>query len=456
MNLYDKNVLLVGLGLQGGGVSTVKWLVKQGAKVTVTDLKTKKQLTKSLQALKNLPITYQLGKHPLNILQGKDLIVQNPGVPNEAPLIKKALAGRLPIENEASLFFKACPAPIMAVTGSKGKSTVVAWLGKIFSLYNKRTIIAGNIKDRLMLEELVRIKSNTPVILELSSWHLEGLARWRLSPDFALITNILPDHMNRYPNFSDYVQAKENIYRFQKPNDIVILNYDNQATRKLSSHVPSDLFCYSTSPMVTNGCYLKKGFAWCRINKKSKKLFNISIIKLVGHHNLENALAAATLSFIAGVPIKYIKQGISEFKGLHSRLELIASQNGVKYYNDTTATVPDATQAALNSFINIPITLIAGGSDKNLSYRILAKKIVQRVNYLILLPGTASAKLLKELTAKYKVQIVPNMRQAVKYAAKITPKGGVVLMSPAAASFGLFINEWDRGEQFIKAVKSLD
>ncbi|MFA4936716.1 MAG: UDP-N-acetylmuramoyl-L-alanine--D-glutamate ligase [Patescibacteria group bacterium] len=456
MYLKNKKVLVVGLGLQGGGVSTVKWLVEQGAKVTVTDLKTKKQLIRSVRSLKGCPVVYRLGGHNLKILKGQELIVQNPAVPNDSKIIKAAVTQALPIENEASLFFKFCLAPIIAITGSKGKSTVTAWLGKIFSSYNKKTVVAGNIKDRLMLDELPHVKPNTPVILELSSWHLEGLSRWRLSPQVALITNILPDHLNRYRTIDDYVKAKTNIFKFQKKNDLVVLNYDNQVTQRLSRKISSRLFWYSTTHIVANGCYIKKGYVYYCYHGKSQKIYSVKSIKLLGQHNLSNALAVTTLAKVAGMPTKFIRQGIKEFKGLHSRLELVASKHGVKYYNDTTATIPLATLAALDSFKQKSITLIAGGADKKLDFCTLAKQIKKQVNKLILLPGTATDKLKRELSPKYQFYLVNSMRQAVKLAARVTPNGGVVIMSPAAASFGLFVNEWDRGEQFIKSVKLLN
>ncbi|MFH1866760.1 MAG: UDP-N-acetylmuramoyl-L-alanine--D-glutamate ligase [Patescibacteria group bacterium] len=455
MKFKGKKVLMVGLGLQGGGVATVKWLVRAGAKVTVTDLKTSQQLRISLRKLRGYRVSYVLGKNPPSLLKGQDLLVQNPAVPNNSPLIKLALKKKIPIENEASLFFKLSPAPIIGVTGSKGKSTIASWLGVMFKLVNPQTVVAGNIRDQVMMEVLPKIKPSTKVILELSSWQLEGLARWCLSPQVALVTNILSDHLDRYQSLIQYTKAKANIFYWQKPRDIVVLNYDNKLTRKLGPQTVSKLIWFSTKHPVKIGGYLKQGSAWFRQGKRVVELFKIKDIQLQGQHNLVNALAAATVAYAVGLAASKIRQAIKSFTGLHSRLQLVKTVKGVKYFNDTTATIPDACVAALEAFRGKVVTLIAGGNDKKLSYRKLAQLIKQRVQHLILLPGTATDKLLASLPTSYQVWQVCSMLQAVKKADQLTLQDGIVLLSPAASSFGLFINEWDRGEQFVKVVRAL-
>ncbi len=455
MNLQNKKVLLVGLGLQGGGVSTVKWLVKQKAKVTVSDLKNKQQLVKSLRALSGLSAIYHFGRHPLTILKHQDLVVQNPAVPNNSKIIQTAEAKGIPIENEASLFFKFCPAPIVAITGSKGKSTTTSILGNIFKKYNFQAVVAGNIRDQIMLDVLPKIKTNTPVILELSSWQLEGLGRWRLSPQVSVVTNILPDHLNRYVGLKDYAQAKANIFLWQKKSDKVILNYDNPWTKKMASQAKSQIYWFSSKQPVTRGAYIFKGNIYYREENKKLDVLPISQIKLLGKHNLDNILAATATALACGVPLVKVRQGLKTFKGLHSRLELIAIKHKVAYYNDTTATNPDATIAGIKTFSRQRLVLIAGGMDKNVVYTKLANLIKKKVKQLILLPGSATDKLVAQLGRNYFYQRASSMREAVDLAKNYAKSSQVVLLSPAAASFGLFVNEWDRGEQFIKAVKSL-
>ncbi|HBV33270.1 TPA: UDP-N-acetylmuramoyl-L-alanine--D-glutamate ligase [Patescibacteria group bacterium] len=455
MKLKGKKVLVVGLGLQGGGLATVRWLLHQRARVSVTDLKNRRQLESSLKNLGHLPIKFVLGKHPLSLLRGVDLVVQNPAVPNSLPLIRRAERLGIPIEGEASIFLKMCPAPVIAVTGSKGKSTVASWLGFMFKNAGYHTMVAGNIRDRLMLSILPNINPNTKVVLELSSWQLENLGRFKLSPPLAVITNILPDHLDRYKNMSQYAQAKANIWRWQSKSDKAVLNWDNIITRKLGRLAQSKIFWFSTQAKVSAGCYIYKKSVWFKSGQSQIKLFSVKDVALAGAHNLANALAAATTAVVAGVPPPQIRRAVLKFIGLHSRQQLVREVGGVKYINDTTATMPDATQKALDTFKKYPITLIAGGYDKKLSYAGLARDIRRRVQNLILLPGSATKNILAKLPKKYPYIIVKTMAQAIVSARRLTARGGVVLMSPAAASFGLFINEWDRGEQFVKAVRKL-
>ncbi len=455
MLLHNKKILLVGLGLQGGGVATVKWLVRRGAKVTVLDAKTKTELAPSLLKLRSWQVKYIFGRNSLANLADFDILVQNPAVPQNHPLIILARKLRLPIVNEASLFFTNCPAPIIGISGSKGKSTTAALLGYIFKKYNSHTIVAGNIRDQIMLDVLPKIKPTTSVILELSSWHLEGLGRWRLSPQLSIVTNILPDHLNRYRNLKDYAQAKSNIWLWQKKEDKVILNYDNIWTRKMGKCAPSQVYWFSTKQPVARGSYLSHKNIYYRDRNKVVKVLSVSSVKLLGEHNLGNILAATVAALTSSVPLSCVRWGLKNFKGLHSRLALVATRRKISYYNDTTATTPEAAIAAIKAFPGRQIILIAGGTDKNLSYQALAKLIKQRINHLILLPGSATNKLVVNLGKNYRYVRVSSMQQAVKLAKRQAKPNQIVLLSPGAASFGLFVNEWDRGEQFIKAVKKL-
>lgn len=455
MNWRGKRVLVIGLGVQGGGISTVKWLARQGCKITVTDLKNRHQLKKSLESLKSWPIKYVLGEHPLSLLRGVDLVVQNPAVPNELPLVKQALRRRLPIANEASIFFDSCPAPIIAVTGSKGKSTVATLLGNIFQAAGRQTVVAGNIKDQVMLSILPKIRPNTAVVLELSSWQLEGLARFKKSPQIGVITNILPDHLDRYKDLAQYAKAKANIFAWQTKADIIVLNNDNLIIKKLARSATANIFWFSIERKVNCGGYVYNQAIWFSNGERIKKILNLKDVKLASQHNVENILAATTTAAAVGVKTMDIKKAILKFNGLHSRQELVRKYRGVSYVNDTTATIPQATQRALATFKNKSITLIAGGRDKNLNYVSLATDIKQHVTNLILFPGSATQKIIAALPKKYPHVLVKTMIAAVKKARRVTVPGGVVLLSPAAASFGTFINEWDRGTKFNQAVKKL-
>lgn len=402
------------MGLLGGGVGVAKFFTRQGANVLVTDLRTKKELEPSLEKLKGLPIKYVLGKHRGEDFKNADLIIKNPAVPPDSPYLKIARENNIPIKTDIEIFFDLCPAKIIGVTGTKGKSTTATLIYKFLKTKYPDTLLAGNI-GKTPLEILLRMKKNSKVVLELSSFELEDLKK---SPQVAVVTTLFPDHLNRYKSFNDYIKAKKPIFKYQKKNDVLFLNRDNPETKKLGSEAKSKI------------CFFSDGSAAERVVRFFK------------------------------VPKKDIHKVLANFKGVPSRQELIAIKRGVKYINDTTATTPQSVILAIKTFKNnfpkARIILIAGGVDKNLNYRDLAKEIKKNVKYLILLPGDASDKLKKELfETRVSVSFVKSMEQAVRKARQLAEKGDIVLLSPGAASFNLFKNEFDRGEQFIRAVKKI-
>jgi len=397
LDFKNKKVLIMGLGLHGGGLSVTKWLHKKGAKVRVTDLKTKKELKQSLDRLKKFKITYTLGKHKLEDFKWADIIIQNPGVPRESKYLKYAQKQGKRIENEASLFFQICKAPIIGITGTRGKSTTTSLLYAMFKKWNKGVLVGGNIRTTTMFEIVDKVKSD-PVILELSSWHLEGLAKIKKSPHIAVFTNLMVDHLNRYKSMRSYAAAKKSIFKFQGKDDFVVLNHDNKTTKEMGKEIVSQRYWFSKRSLVEqNGCFVKNNYLIFRKNGKEQKICLIKNIKLEGEHNLENTLAAVCVAKIYGISTKIIKDVLVRFSGISDRQEYIRSVRGVKYINDTTATTPDATIAALKTFDSKNIVLIAGGFDKKLDYKELAKEIKKRIKNLVLLEGTATNKLKDEL-----------------------------------------------------------
>lgn len=420
MTLFkNKKVIIMGLGLLGGGVGVAKFFYKQRAKLLVTDLKTKKQLTESVQKLKELPIKYVLGCHRAEDFINADLIIKNPAVPSNSSYLEIARKNNIPIKTDVSIFFELCKAPIIGITGTKGKSTVATLIYLFLKKKYPKTFLAGNIGVS-PLELLPRITKKSKVVLELSSFELEDLKK---SPKIAVITTLFPDHLNRYKNFKEYIEAKKSIFKYQNKNDILFLNQGNPETRKLASEAPSRVYFFKDS-------------------------------------SVSAAIAVAEFFKISK---KDIKKVLSHFKGMPNRQEFIATKKGVKYINDTTATTPQSVILAINTFKNrfpkSKIILIAGGQDKNLNYKSLAKEIQKNIPHLILLPGTASDKIKKEISKvelpKYrnKVFFVNSMKNAVKKAKSLAKKGDIVLLSPGAASFNLFKNEFDRGKQFVREVK---
>lgn len=475
-NFKNKKILVMGLGLIGGGVGVVKWLIKQGAKVTVTDLKTKKELKPSLNKLKGLPIKYILSRHRLSDFKKADLIIKNPGVPNDSPFLKIARKNKIPVETDLSLFFKYWPGQIIGVTGTKGKSTTTSLIYEILKSAGLPVKIAGNIgQTPLQYLNAKMLKcSNNIMILEISSFQLENL---KVSPQIAVITNIFPDHLNRYKNMEEYIAAKERIFKYQKPKDLVVLNYDNQILKKISQKIRNQIVWFSQKtipPIRANKgivIFSQNQAVFSKRNWEKQKICTLSKIKLIGRHNLENILAAIAVAQIFKIKPKIIQKVLKNFKGIANRLELIKTIKGVKYYNDTAATIPEATIAALKSLSSIRhqtlqkqgklptgqtrIILIAGGSNKKLKFDKLVKLVKKTCKAIILLPGIATPNL-KSLIIKYKftgpLLEINNMREAINQAKKIAKRGDIILLSPACASFGLFKNEFDRGRQFKKWV----
>lgn len=447
----------MGLGLHGGGLGATEFFVKTGARVTVTDLRTQKQLKESIEKLKGLPIKYVLGRHREEDFQNTDLIIRNPAVPDDSPYLKIAQKHKIPIDTDVGIFFELCPAPIVGITGTRGKSTSATLIYEFLKTKYKNAILAGNIRKSVLLE-LPHIIKNSIVILELSSWQLEGLKSHKKSPHIAVITNIQPDHLNRYKGMGDYIEAKKLIFKYQTKNDFLFLNKDDKIVRSFSKQAKSKVIFYSA--------------------KNAKKYKT----NLLGLHNLANIAAAVKVAKHLGVGDNLIRKVLRNFRGLEGRIQQIAKIKGVKYINDTTATTPDATIAAIAA-INCQLSttnkliLIAGGADKNLNFDKLAKIIAKNVKTLILLPGTATTKFKKSIEQlkvdgwKLDVHEANSMSKAVKIAYNginslryneinslrynMAKAGDVVLLSPACASFGLFRHEFERGKKFIQAVRNL-
>lgn len=407
----NKKVTIFGLGVMGGGVGIAKFLSKSGARVTVTDIKTETDLAESVDSLKKQKIDFILGKHRREDFTNVDFVIKGPGIPNNSQYLEIARKNKVPIETDIGIFFELCKAPIIGVTGSKGKSTTAVLIQKILKTKFKNVILGGNIGVSV-LDILGKIKKDTIVVLELSSWQLEGLLPHKKSPHIAVITNIFPEHLNRYRDFKDYVDAKKIIFKFQKENDYLILNEN-----------------------------LKEFFP----QVKSKIVF------FKGGNNE----AAKAVSAIYNINSRKIEEVINNFESLEGRLEFVEEIDGIKFYNDTCATHPNATIYSMEKLKEKEplgnIILIAGGEDKNLNFEQFTRFMKKEIKTLILLPGSASNKIKSEVST-IKVE---NIEEAVREAKKEAQSGDIVLLSPAAASFNLFKNEFDRGRKFKEAIKTI-
>jgi len=455
----NKKVLIMGLGLHGGGVGSARFFCAQGAQVMVTDLRTRTELAPSLTKLKGCQIRFVLGRHRMQDVKTADLIIKNPSVPADSPYLKAAQKQGIPIETDVTLFFAQCTAPLIGVTGTRGKSTVATLIAKLLKKRYPDTALVGNIGVS-PLEALSRITKTTKVVIELSSFSLEDVTK---SPHIAVVTNLYKDHLNRYPSFAAYAQAKKSIVRFQKKTDVAVLNYDDPLVKRFATKAATRFFSCKTTPSARAqknfGCFFQDGILF--FNSDKKALCKIEDIRLFGNHNRSNVAAAVTVAKLLGVSSAQCAAVLKQFRGVPHRQELIATKNGAHYINDTTATMPEATKAALTStrerFPEAALILIAGGEDKQLSYQKLANMIADNVSVLVLLPGSATLKLKRALPKKNDLTILfaGSMEEAVKKATHAARSGDVVLLSPAAASFNLFKHEFDRGDKFVEAVKKL-
>lgn len=462
MDLQGKRVLVMGLGVHGGGLGVAQWLVRQGAIVTVTDLKNAAQLQTSLDALRGLPIHFVLGEHREQDFLNSDLIVRNPGVPRESLFLRLASEHGIPVEMEMGLFFERLPrggAQVIGITGTKGKTTTTLMVGAILARANPKTVVAGNLRVSA-LELLDQIDAGTPVVLELSSWQLEGLVPHQVSPHLAAITNISPDHLNRYRDLDEYAESKALIFRYQQPDDFVVLNFDNRwvahwpRAREASRVVWTSARC-----SLNEGAYRDGNALMWHWDGVRQKILEVDDLRVAGAHNIENALAAIALASVWGATPEQIASALADFRGVEHRQELVRELDGVRYINDTTATAPAATIAALEAFAPSAqgIVLIAGGADKGLDFTEMARVAAIQVRHLILLDGSATAKITRAVQNAGGKEIIAgqfdDLPPAVERAKELARPGDVVLLSPGCASFGMFANEFERGERFKQIVR---
>lgn len=451
MNLRGKRVLIMGLGLQGSGIAAARYAAQQGAIVRVTDLKTPEVLAPSVQSLAGLSVEFILGEHREEDFLWAQIVIRNPGVPLKSPFLQLASQHGARIEMEIALFFLACPAKIIGVTGTRGKTTTSMLLYEILRESGARTVLGGNVAGVETLSLLPQITPDTQVVLELSSWQLEGLFPHAISPQVSVMTNIYPDHLNTYDSMEDYAHAKTSIYCFQHPTDLAVFNYDNPWTRRFGAESPGETWYAS----LERGGYFERG---------SSDLipFAFPDTPLVGRHNLENVLLATTTARLLGFTDEVIARAVRAFHGVAHRLEEVASIKGVRYINDTASTTPVAGRAGIEAFGG-PIVLVAGGNTKHLPLEDWPETIVQRCRDVILLAGSGTDELLpavREAAERTHLDnpvrgVFGDFKESLDAAVALTRPGDTLLFSPGFTSFGMFLNEFDRGDHFVAYVQGL-
>ncbi|HWE02290.1 MAG TPA: UDP-N-acetylmuramoyl-L-alanine--D-glutamate ligase [Tepidisphaeraceae bacterium] len=425
-DVRGKRITLAGLGHFGGQIGAARWLVEQGANVLVTDRDPAEKLSDSMEKLKDLPLEYRLGEHRTTDFTDADLIVASPAIPPTNEYLSAARAASVPITTEIRLFIERCPATIIGVTGTKGKSTTTAVLSKM--LQTRFTVWRGGNIGGSLLSDLEKIDKTHLVVLELSSYMLEYLGAMRWSPHVAVVTMLAADHLPWHGSLEAYRQAKTNIVRFQRPDDIAVLNETDQASMELA-----ELTCARVMRFGIEG---RESFA----------------LAIPGRHNQLNAQAAYTAAGALGVTWDAAQQSVGDFAGLNHRLQLVHEENGVRYYNDSIATIPQAAIAALDSFPPKKVIQIVGGSDHHLRLTEMCNALVERAKAVLCIGQTGNqlADLMSgnphaTAAAVYRCGDLPT---AIKMAKQIASPGDVVLLSTGYKSFDQFVNYEKRGEAF--------
>lgn len=447
----NKRIAILGFGLEGRDLA--KFLMNRGAKITVFDQKEKEEL--NLEGVNEEKIQFVCGKTYLSRgLLDFEYIFRSPGIYRFLPEIVKAEKRGVKVSSALKLFFDLCSGKIIGVTGTKGKGTTSTLIYKILKSSSKNVYLAGNI-GKPCLELIPRLNKSSWVVLEISSFQLIDLHE---SPHISVVLNITSDHLDWHKNRKEYVEAKTNIVKHQKKNDLAVLSSDYDSSKDFAKYTKGKVFYFSRRRKI-NGSFVEDNKIKLLIGEEKYQIGNTKDLLLRGEHNWENITAAVCVSRLAGAKINAIKKVVFSFKGLEHRLELVGKIGGMSFYNDSFSTNPQPTIAAINSF-DEPITLILGGSDKGLDYIEMAREIARKENVKrVVLIGQISSKIQNVLKkAKYRREILflgkSNMKKIVRDSIKKTPKGGIILLSPATASFDMFEDYKDRGNQFKQAVKS--
>ncbi len=452
-DLRGKRVTLVGLGVLGGGVGVARYLAGKGAHVTVTDMRDASELAGSMQDLAGLPVTFHLGGHDIHdfLPDGADIVVRNPGVPRDSQYLRAARDHGVPIEMEMSLFFRACPARAIGVTGTKGKTTVSTLIGEMLTRWDPRSVVAGNMGISA-LAALDRIEPETPVVIELSSWQLEAMDEHGLGPAVAVLTNIHEDHLTAYDGYEDYAQTKRSIGRHLGPAAVMVYNADQVDTRKVAGETRARPLPFGSAAPEGDGAWVEGDTLRVRWEGVERAFDRPGQLVLGGPTGTANALAATAAAVARGVPDDVIAAALVAFAGVPNRLEQVVSCDGVTFINDTSATAPVAAEATIRLLAerDRSLVVIAGGADKASDFSPMAAAIADTGVPLLLLDGSGTDRLRERLRER---DIDPgpafgSLADAFAAALAVEQRPVTIALTPGCASFGMFRNEFDRGEQF--------
>jgi UDP-N-acetylmuramoylalanine--D-glutamate ligase len=460
MDWTGKRVLILGAARQGQALA--RWLAKHGASVTLSDQRSETELKPARQALADLPIEWIPGGHPLELLDKADVLCLSGGIPLTIPIVVEAKQRGIPLSNDTQIFMEVAPCKTVGITGSAGKTTTTALFGKMavasYAEHDGRAWTGGNIGDPL-INYVDEMQPSDLAILEISSFQLDQMS---ISPNVAAVLNVTPNHLDRHGTMEAYTAAKARILYFQNEEDVAVLGRDDPGAWNLREHVKGKLLSFGMSnlPVGQSGSYVSDGLYHLRDGNAYILLPIQNAIHLRGDHNRLNVLAAITIGYAAGLNLDAMLEAVDDFRGVPHRLELVRELHGVQWYNDSIATAPERTMAAIRSF-DEPIVLMLGGKDKDLPWDDLAALVRERVDHVVVF-GQAAEKILGALGKSgsgekrpYSVQRSDGLQEAVSLAAEVAESGDVVLLAPGGTSFDEFSDFAERGDRFRKWVQEL-
>lgn len=455
-----RKVTVMGLGLFGGGRGVADFLCQQGAEVIVTDLRPADVLAPVVDTLRHLRIEWVLGQHREKDFLGADLVVPSPAVPRDAPLLALCRQRRIALDTEMNLFFKYCRGKICAVTGTNGKTTTTSLIGDIVRAFAPGTRVGGNI-GKSLLPEVTSITPEDWVILELSSFQLEDLASLERRPEVSVVTNLSPNHLDRHGTYADYVDAKRTIVERGREPNVAILNAEDAGVRAWRGPARRTLLYGHTGRILPRapGVWVNNDTSEVvfQIERSPVRLFRTDDLALPGRFNLLNAAAAAAAGVAVGVPASTIRSAVRSFSTVEHRLERFHEADGVEYFNDSIATTPESTIAALEA-LGPRIVLVCGGAPGGRrSYRALGQAIARRTRCVILIGETAVdiAAAIPSFHGGPLIQRAGDFEEAVVSARRHARSGDHVLLSPACSSYDMFVNFEARGRSFKSLVRSI-
>jgi len=469
--MEGKNIVILGLARQGTALA--RWAARCGAHVTASDIRPAGTLADAIASLEGLPVDLVLGGHPTSLLDRCDLLCLSGGVPPSIPIVREAVRRGIPLSNDSILFLERTRGRTIGITGSSGKTTTTTLVGKMLEASGLRTWVGGNI-GKPLIEYLDEIREEDRVVLELSSFQLE---LFHLSPQVATVLNVTPNHLDRHPSMENYTAAKANIFRWQGPNDVALLNLDNRITGEwyrsgrvlipegvgqpeVEFPLRAKLYGFSLRTRPEEGAYLSEGWLRLRAGGEEKAICRREELRLRGEHNVANALAAMALAWVAGAEIEAIREVITTFTGVPHRLETVRVRDGVMWVNDSIATTPERAVAALKSY-DEPIVLLSGGRDKHLPWEEYSRLVHRKVRHLVLFGEAADlieGNVRRDAPANSVLESIEKhgtLAEAVEAAARLARPGDVVLMSPGGTSFDAYQDFAARGQHFRTLVQAL-